>query len=80
MTCKELVEWITEYLEGAMSRDDRLKFEQHLAACPGCTQYLAQLRETIRLTGRLPHEDIPSDTRQSLVRAFRELNRSRPSG
>jgi len=80
MTCKELVEWITEYLEGAMSRDDRLKFEQHLAACPGCTEYLAQLRETIRLTGRLPRGDIPSNTRKSLVRAFRELNRGRPSG
>jgi len=80
MTCKELVEWITEYLEGAMSRDDRLKFEQHLAACPGCTECLAQFRETIRLTGHLPRPDIRSDTRKSLVRAFRELNQGQPSG
>jgi anti-sigma factor RsiW len=80
MTCRELVEWITEYLEGAMSRDERLKFEQHVAACPGCTEYLTQLRETIRLTGRLPREAIPSDTRNSLLRAFRELNQGRPSG
>jgi predicted anti-sigma-YlaC factor YlaD len=54
MTCKELVELVTEYLEGTLSALDCGRFEEHLAECPGCHTYLQQMRQTIRVLGRLP--------------------------
>ena len=53
LTCRELVELVTEYLEESLSRRDRARFDRHIAGCPNCTAYLAQFRETIRLTGAL---------------------------
>jgi anti-sigma factor RsiW len=75
MTCKQLVEWVTEYLEGALPAADRARFEEHLEECPGCRDYLAQFATTIRLTGRLPGaaDGVPVETRRQLLRAFREL-------
>jgi anti-sigma factor RsiW len=71
LTCKELVELITDYLEGALSRRDRKRFERHLAACDGCTAYLAQMRHTVRTTRALADEDIPDAVRGELLTAFR---------
>ena len=56
MKCKELVELITEYLEGALSEVDEARFEQHLAGCDACTTYLEQMRETISALGQIPPE------------------------
>jgi anti-sigma factor RsiW len=56
--CQEVVELVTDYLEGALSRGDRRRFEHHLAGCPHCSAYLAQMRDTLRLTGRLVPEDL----------------------
>lgn len=53
LVCQEVVEMVTAYLEGALPRRDRRRFEAHLADCPHCAEYLAQMRATIRLTGRL---------------------------
>ena len=53
LVCQQAVELVTGYLEGSLSGRDRRRFEAHLAGCPHCTEYLAQMRETIRLTGRL---------------------------
>jgi anti-sigma factor RsiW len=71
MTCQELVEVITDYLEDRLPADDRNRFEQHLAACEGCRNYLEQMRQTIALTGRLPAEALTPDARERLLQAFR---------
>lgn len=73
ISCRDVVELVTEYLEGALPASDRVTFEQHLADCPGCAEYLAQMRETIRLTGESPDGDIPPDVLDELVAAFREI-------
>jgi len=72
ITCREVVEIVTEYLEGAMSSTDRSRFEEHVSGCDGCTTYLHQMRETIRLTGMLSEEQIPAGQRRSLLMAFRD--------
>ncbi|HJR18457.1 MAG TPA: zf-HC2 domain-containing protein [Actinomycetota bacterium] len=71
LSCKELVELVTDYLEGALSRRDRKRFERHIAACHGCTAYLEQMRVTIRLTGELVEEDLSEPARGELLAAFR---------
>jgi anti-sigma factor RsiW len=71
LTCHEVIEIIGDYLEGALSTDDRRRVEEHLAICDGCTTYLEQMRETIRLTGMLTEEQIPEDQKRDLLEAFR---------
>ena len=73
MTCQELVELITSYLDEALPADIRQRFERHLAVCPGCGIYLAQMRMTLRLLGTLSTETIPETTQQELLAAFRDL-------
>jgi anti-sigma factor RsiW len=58
LVCREAVELVSDYLEGALSRGDRRRYERHLESCPHCTEYLAQMRVTLRLTGRLVPEDL----------------------
>ena len=76
ITCREMVELMTDYLEGSMPPDDRTKFEEHLSICDGCTNYLRQLQETIRVTGMLTEEQIPEDHKNQLLMAFRGWKRS----
>jgi anti-sigma factor RsiW len=71
LTCHEVIEIITDYLDGALPADDRRRVEEHLAICDGCTTYLEQMRETIRLTGMLTEEQIPEDQKRELLEAFR---------
>jgi len=75
LTCKEIVELVTDYLDGALPRERRRAFDEHLAACDGCTQYVEQMRETIRLTGRLSEDSLEPDFRERLLDAFRGLRR-----
>ena len=56
MNCGELVELVTDYLEGSMPADERARFDEHVSRCDGCTTYLEQFRSTIRLTGMLSEE------------------------
>ena len=72
MSCKELVEVITDYLEGALPPSERARFEAHLAGCDGCTSYLEQMRRTIRLTGELAEEHITPQAKTELLTAFRD--------
>ena len=58
LTCQDLVELVTDYLEGALSDTDRARFEEHIALCPMCQVHLEQLRTTIRELGRLREQDI----------------------
>ena len=71
LTCHEVVELVTDYLEDALPPDERRRVEEHLSGCEGCTRYLAQMRETIRLTGMLTEEQIPEQQKTVLVEAFR---------
>ena len=76
LSCKEMVELITEYLEDSLSPADRARFEAHLAGCADCTRYLEQFRQTIWLTGTLAEEHLSSDARNELLRAFRGWKQS----
>jgi anti-sigma factor RsiW len=67
--CQEVVELVTDYLEGALSRRDRRRFDHHIAGCPHCTAYLEQMRETLRLTGQL----VPEDLSPEMQREFGEI-------
>ena len=71
LVCREVVELVTDYLDGALSRADRRRFEAHLADCPHCTEYLAQMRATIRLTGRLEPDDLTPAMRDDLGELYR---------
>lgn len=71
MPCRELVELVTEYLEGRLSPQDRARFEAHIEACDACRTYLDQFRQTIRSLGRLPEESLSPESRNALLAAFR---------
>jgi anti-sigma factor RsiW len=77
LTCRELVDLVTDYLEGALPADERLDFERHLVWCSWCREYLDQMRTTIELTGRPDYEDPPSPLREQLLEAFRDWKRDR---
>ena len=62
---------VTDYLEGTLSEVDRRRFDAHLAKCDGCSTYLAQLRETIRISGALTEQSVQPEARDELVAAFR---------
>jgi anti-sigma factor RsiW len=64
LACQEMVELVTDYLEGRLSRSQRRRFEAHLADCENCTEYLHQMRATIRLTGSLGAEDLTAQMRE----------------
>jgi anti-sigma factor RsiW len=76
LTCRELVELVTEYFEGALSSAERSRFEEHVMSCPPCRAYLEQMRQTIRLLGRIPEERVPPDAEEALVAAFRGWRRN----
>jgi anti-sigma factor RsiW len=71
LVCQQVVELVTDYLEDALSPADRKRFDKHLAGCPHCTEYLAQMRETIRLAGRVTPDDLTAEARTELTDVFR---------
>jgi anti-sigma factor RsiW len=71
MNCRQVVELMTEYLEGALSAAERARFEDHIAGCDGCRAYLAQLQTTRRIMGRLADEPVPPAVERDLLEAFR---------
>ncbi|MBI4161343.1 MAG: zf-HC2 domain-containing protein [Acidobacteria bacterium] len=75
LTCKELTELITDYLEGKLSLWHRLRFHLHLGMCRHCRGYLRQMRTTIRLLGKLGHEPIPPQMPEELLERFRDWKR-----
>lgn len=75
LTCRELTELVTEYLEGRMSFMDRLRFRAHVGMCRGCRTYLDQMKQTVRTIGKLPPEDIPPEVRSQLLERFRDWKR-----
>ena len=75
LSCQELVELVTEYLDDALSAADRARFEAHIAGCDGCTGYLDQIRVTIALTGKLVPEQLDPAAEATLLEAFRGWKR-----
>lgn len=77
MTCQELVELVTEYLEGTLSENDRARFQAHLKDCDGCETYLEQMLLAIRVLGRPAEQSIPKDAQRKLLTAFRDWKKNR---
>jgi anti-sigma factor RsiW len=75
LNCQELVELVTDYLEDALTGPERRSFEQHLAGCAGCSNYVAQMRETIGIAGRLSVDDVEPAAFDTLLVAFRSFHR-----
>jgi anti-sigma factor RsiW len=71
LTCAEVVELVTEYLEGGLSAQDRERFEEHLGFCAWCATYLEQMRQTIASTGQLREEDLDPELQGALIDIFR---------
>jgi predicted anti-sigma-YlaC factor YlaD len=71
LTCAELVELVTEYLEGALAPAEVERFEEHLVYCGPCTAYLQQMRDTVRTAGALREEDLEPAVADDLLAAFR---------
>jgi predicted anti-sigma-YlaC factor YlaD len=72
LTCQELVELVSDYIEGAMPEAERARFERHLAGCLGCRNYLDQMRRTIYALGKLTEGDIAPAARGELLDLFRD--------
>ena len=72
LACRELVELVSDYLEGTLSDADRARFEAHIAPCESCTIYVEQMRHTIALTGRLTTESLSPQAERELLVAFRD--------
>ena len=75
MTCRELVELVTEYLEDTMAPAERTRLELHLSTCWPCRHYLDQMRKTIDVVGSIPEETVTPDAREDLLAVFRAWKR-----
>jgi anti-sigma factor RsiW len=77
MTCKELVELVTDYLEGRLPPAEVRRFDEHLELCPGCVTYVEQIRATVAVSGRLAEEDMPEGAADALLAEFRDWKLAR---
>ncbi len=75
LACRELVELVTAYLEGALDEEDRSRFEEHLVYCNACVTYVDQIRQTIRIAGAIGEEDLDPRVEHALLHAFRAFHR-----
>jgi anti-sigma factor RsiW len=75
ITCKEIVELVSDYVEGTLGPQEREAVEMHLNLCDGCTDYVHQLRMSIELTGKLPADAISPELEEELCAAFRSFKR-----
>lgn len=80
MSCAELVELVTDYFEGVLPTPELIRFEDHLAACPPCRTYLTQMRQTVSSLGHLTEDRVDTNTRDTLLDAFRDWKATRPGG
>jgi anti-sigma factor RsiW len=76
IACAEVVELVTDYLERALPAEEATLFEQHLNFCDGCVAYVEQMRTTVATVGRVREEDVPPETKERLMAAFRDWKRS----
>ena len=76
VSCQEVVELVTDYLEGELPAERAALFEQHINFCDGCERYLDQMRATIAAVGRIEEEDVPPEAHAKLLTAFRSWRRT----
>jgi predicted anti-sigma-YlaC factor YlaD len=72
LTCRQVNQLVTDYLEGDLSFAESLKFQFHIGTCRHCRRYLRQMKRTVRTLGRLPPIDVPSDVMSQLLSRFRD--------
>ena len=77
LNCNDVVELVTDYLEGALDPHTAAKVARHLADCPGCNRYVEQIRFTVATLGRLPAATLSADAQQRLLAAFRDFGQER---
>ncbi len=73
ITCKQLIDFIADYVSGDLSAPERMEFERHLAVCPPCVNYLKSYRDTIRLGKAAfaePEAPVPNTVPNDLIRAI----------
>jgi predicted anti-sigma-YlaC factor YlaD len=78
-TCRQIVEVVTEYLDGGLVTAERVAFERHVAICPPCRGYLSQIRNVTRVAGGLSENDLAPSARQDLLEAFADWKQRRPA-
>ncbi len=71
LSCKDITDLLTEYLEGEMSLGDRMRIRMHLAMCGHCRTYVTQLKLTVDSCGRIPPPEVTEDLREDLLATFR---------
>lgn len=71
LSCQELVELVTDYLEGALPEDERRRFDEHIDGCEGCRRYVEQMRATLESVGELSPASLDPETEQTLLTTFR---------
>ena len=76
VSCQEVVELVTDYLERALPAEETALFEQHLNFCDGCVLYVEHMRAAVATAGRVREQDVPVEARARLLTAFREWKRS----
>jgi anti-sigma factor RsiW len=76
MTCQELVELVTDYLDDQLDEGQRARFDEHLGECPPCVVYVEEMRMTIDVLGRMPPESLSPDAERELLAAFRHWHAS----
>ena len=72
LSCTQVVQLVTDYVEGDLDSTDRLRFEEHVGICPPCRAFLSQMRVTRRVVGSIPEEALGPELEQALVDAFRD--------
>ena len=72
LSCRELVELVSDYLESALTRTEHSRFEAHIGGCDHCAAYLRQMRETLVLLGTLPADALSREAEEELRVAFRD--------
>ena len=75
LTCHEVIELLSNYIDDALTAEERRRVDEHLALCDGCTTYLEQMRETIRLSGMVSEDQVPESEKAALLDAFRDWRR-----
>ena len=76
LSCRELVELVTDHLDGALSAEEVALFEQHLNFCEGCVWYVEQIKTTVDALGEIREEDLPPEAKDRLMTVFRDRRRS----
>jgi len=75
LSCQEVVELVTDYLERSLPAEEAALFEQHINFCDGCIWYVDQLRTTVAAVGEVREEDLSPDVKDRLMGVFHEWRR-----